>query len=81
MAEMNPKVRAFFNLTAGLEKFIVAVLAAASAYVAALSTLDEPMKALIVAIIGAAQMLYTTNTTPTPPSAPLSRADVDRIDA
>lgn len=78
--EMNPKIRAFFNLTAGLEKFIIAVLAACAVYVGALTSLSPEMKALIVAVLGAVQMLYTTNTTPTPP-VETPPQPLDRIDA
>lgn len=73
---MNPYVRGFFNLTAGLEKFIIAVLAAVQAYV---GTLPEPataggdgwtpaQKALAIALLAAVQMLYTTNTAKVPPT-------------
>ena len=68
MQPMNPRVRAFFNMTAGLEKFINAILAALAVYVATIEALTPEQRALIVAIIGAVQMLYTTNTTPEPPA-------------
>lgn len=82
--QMNPSVRAFFNLTAGLEKFIIALLAAVQVWVGAIGVkawgLDPATVIFIQAAIGAVQMLYTTNTTPTPPNARM-RADMDRLDA
>ncbi len=69
-ADLNPYVRAFFNLTAGLEKFIIAVLAAFAAYVTAVdaAVLTDAQKALIVALLGAVQVLYTSSSNPTPPA-------------
>lgn len=66
----NPWVTKFFNLTAGLEKFIVAVLAALIVYVNTIpdSQMDPSTKILITSILAAVQMLYTTNGAPVPPT-------------
>ena len=66
----NPWVTKFFNLTAGLEKFIVAVLAAGIVYINSLpdTVLDPATKILLTSVIAAFQMLYTTNGAPVPPT-------------
>ena len=63
---MNPWVRKFFNLTAGLEKFIIAILAAVQAYIMTIEYFTDAEKTLYVALLAAVQMLYTSNTAPVP---------------
>ncbi len=69
---MSPWLVKFFNATAGLEKFIIAALAAVQVWVGAIGStvwsLDPATVIFIQAMIGAIQMLYTTNTEPVPPS-------------
>lgn len=67
---MNKYVARFFNLTAGLEKFIIAVLAALQVWVGAVGEklwgLDPATVIMIQAQLGAVMILYTTNTSPVP---------------
>lgn len=71
MQPLAPWLRAFFNATAGLEKFIIAVLAALQVWVGAVGEklwgLDPATVIMFQAMLGAVQILYTTNTAPTPP--------------
>jgi hypothetical protein len=64
---VNPYIRAFFNATAGLEKFIIGVLGALAVFVPESGYFDDPQGKLLVATIIAFQMLYTSNTAPVPP--------------
>jgi hypothetical protein len=63
---VNPYIRAFFNATAGLEKFIIGVLGALAVFVPESGYFDDPQGKLLVATIIAFQMLYTSNTAPVP---------------
>lgn len=73
---MNPWVTKFFNLTAGLEKFVIAVLAAFGTWVGAygyfVANWDPATIILVQALLGAVQVLYTESTTrkPVPPTNP-----------
>jgi hypothetical protein len=77
----NPWLTAFFNITAGLEKAIIAIAAAFQVWVGSFPTVSaehpdgwtEADKALVIALIGVVQIIYATNTEPKPPTdeAPL----------
>jgi hypothetical protein len=69
MEQRNPWLTKFFNVTAGLEKAIIAVAAAFQVWVGSFPTDDgwsEADKALIIALIGVVQIIYATNTEPVP---------------
>lgn len=70
MPEMSPWLRHFFNATAGLEKFIIAILAAVQIWIGAVGNVEWGLSAATVvfiqALIAAGQMLYATNTVPVP---------------
>lgn len=73
---MNPWVIRFFNLTAGLEKFIIAVLAAFQAYIGSLpaETLSDAQKTLYIALLAAVQIMYTESSTRKPTDVPAPSA-------
>ena len=72
----NPWLTKFFNLTAGLEKAIIAVAAAFQVWVGSFPTdgeWSEADKALVIALIGVVQIVYATNTEPVP-AEPVTRS-------
>lgn len=72
--KQNPWLTRFFNMTAGLEKAIIAVAAAFQVWVGSFPTVSEANpdgwteadKALVIALIGVVQIIYATNTEPAP---------------
>lgn len=75
--KQNPWLTKFFNLTAGLEKAIIAVAAAFQVWVGSFPTdpdgWTEADKALVIALIGVVQIIYATNTEPVP-AEPVTRS-------
>lgn len=70
----NPWLTRFFNLTAGLEKAIIAIAAAFQVWVGSFPTdtpdgWSEADKALVIALIGVIQIIYAANTEPVRPSS------------
>lgn len=83
MATLSLKDR-FFNLTAGLEKWIIGILGAVAIWIPETDYFSEPTENLIVAIIIATQMLYAANTEPVPPGSPSDGVDSgegDRVES
>lgn len=81
-SKVNPWLQRWFNLTAGLEKAIIAIAAAFQVWVGSFPEADilndagevirqgwtAADKALVIALIGVVQIIYTANTAAVPPT-------------
>ena len=71
-SKLNPWLQRWFNLTAGLEKAIIAIAAAFQIWVGSFpeDSWTPADKALVIALIGVVQIIYTANTAAVPPAKP-----------
>ena len=69
-SKLNPWLQRWFNLTAGLEKAIIAIAAAFQIWVGSFpeDSWTPADKALVIALIGVVQIIYTANTAAVPPT-------------
>lgn len=76
---VNPWLQRWFNLTAGLEKAIIAIAAAFQVWVGSFPETPDGWtpadKALVIALIGVVQIIYTANTAAVPPMKPAAPDD------
>jgi hypothetical protein len=71
--QVNPWLQRWFNITAGLEKAIIAIASACQAWVASFpedgaNGWTPADKTLVIAMIGVVQIIYTANTVAVPPN-------------